>query len=314
MSQLCSVICLSYNHAKFAEESLQSVFAQTYRELELVILDDGSSDGTVDRVRQALESSPFPSDFIAQSNEGNVARNVNRAIARASGDYLTFLSLDDRLMPDTVERKVKLLATDANIVFAADTGYQVIDETGAPLGIERRPDEVTASGSVDALIENERAMIGFFIQGQLFRRDAINTIGGFDEDLNGDDIILRVKLLRHIRQNPALRFHFSDGVSFAHRTHPSNLAGNTFRQVKTAIDLKERFFPDRPYPDVFYVWLETCFRKCLSDGAGADLQTVLDYHPVIADYYEVHRKSWKYRGRVAKSKLKRLLKSSGDPG
>ena len=102
---LVSVIVPSYNAEPWIERTLASVLGQTHRHLEVIVVDDGSSDATVERLRAC----PDPRlRVIEQANAGAcVARN--RALAEASGDYIQYLDADDLLSPDKIERQVALL-------------------------------------------------------------------------------------------------------------------------------------------------------------------------------------------------------------
>jgi len=306
---LCSVICVTYNHAKFSGQGLQSIFDQTYRNLEIIVLDDGSTDETTGVVRKTLETSPFPSKFIEQDNTGNVPGNFNKALAHAKGTFITFLSLDDMLLPECIEARIKLLQADDQIIFAADTGYQEIDANGTVINADgQMPVANYQIHDTADLLEAEYQEIGtFYIQGQVFRHDAVRTVGGFDDTMTGDDIILRTKLFRYLVDHPELHFHLGDATMFAYRKHGGNLHKRSLRQFKTVIEWKEAFFPDRPYPRMFYLWLENYFRDCVRQDRYAELQTALAFSPVVAEHYARYRKTWKMRRRLLKSRARQIL-------
>jgi len=306
---LCSVICVTYNHAKFAGQGLQSIFDQTYRNLEIIVLDDGSTDETASVVRKELDASPFPSKFIEQSNTGNVPGNFNTALTHAQGTFITFLSLDDILLPDCIAARIKLLQADDTIIFAADTGYQEIDATGTVINANgQMPVSQYQIHDAAGLLDAEYQEIGaFYIQGQVFRHDAVRAVGGFDETMTGDDIILRTKLFRYLIDHPDLGFYLGDATMFAYRKHGGNLHKRSLRQFKTVIEWKEAFFPDRPYPKMFYLWLENYFRDCVRRDQHAELQTALAHSPVLADHYARYSKTWKMRRRLLKSRIRQTL-------
>lgn len=309
MPPLCSVICVTYNHARFAATGLQSIYDQTYRNLEIIVLDDGSTDGTANVIREKLKDSPFPSHFIAQENTGNVPGNFNTAMDKATGDFLIFLSLDDMLLPNCIGSRMDILQSDERIVFAADTSYQEIDDTGMIINAEGKMPVVRHKiETVADLLEAEYEEIGtFYIQGQVFRSDAVRAVGGFDDTLTGDDIILRTKLFRHMIDHPELRFHLGDSTVFAYRKHDNNLHKRSFRQIKTVIEWKETFFPDRPYPRIFYLWLENFFQECVKNDLIAELRTALAYNPVVSDHFNNYSKTKRMRRRLLKGRIRRAL-------
>ena len=102
---LVSVIVPSYNAEPWIERTLASVLGQTHRHLEVIVVDDGSTDATVERLRACSDPRLR---VIEQANAGAcVARN--RALAEASGDYVQYLDADDLLSPDKIGRQVAIL-------------------------------------------------------------------------------------------------------------------------------------------------------------------------------------------------------------
>lgn len=116
---LVSVIIPVYNGAKFLEEALQSVFAQDYSNLEIIVVDDGSTDNSAEIVQR------FPwVKYIYQKNQGvSVARNT--AITKASGEYIAFIDSDDIWMPEklSVQIEVMLKHTEFRITTTDKTNF-----------------------------------------------------------------------------------------------------------------------------------------------------------------------------------------------
>ena len=103
---LVSVLIPAYNVERYGAKTVRSVLDQTYPNVEIIVVDDGSTDQTLDVLRQ-FEAQGVR--VIAQANAGAcVARN--RALAEASGEYLQYLDADDLLSPDKIERQVDLLS------------------------------------------------------------------------------------------------------------------------------------------------------------------------------------------------------------
>jgi len=121
-------ICL-FNSSRFIHETLQSVFAQTFDDYELLLVDDGSTDGCADLVERRYANRPLT--IVRQSHQGlSMARRAT--IAGASGEFVAFLDHDDLWLPDKLERQVADARADpsAALLFS-DCEY--IDERGAPL-------------------------------------------------------------------------------------------------------------------------------------------------------------------------------------
>lgn len=106
---MVSVVIPSYNHAAYIEETLDSVFTQTYRNLELIVIDDGSSDGSQDIIRNKLRDCPFPFQFVARDNQGAHA-TLNEAIRLAHGRFINPLNSDDLFEPSRIADMVQAIA------------------------------------------------------------------------------------------------------------------------------------------------------------------------------------------------------------
>src|SRR6056297_3110126 len=309
MPNLVSVLCVSYNQAAYSAAALRSVYDQTCRDLELGIVDGGSTDGNPDIIRHTLKDSPFPARLIEQANTANVPGNFNTALRESAGRFVTFLSLDDLLLPDCIERKLAVMKADDSIAFIADRTNRVIDPQGATI-TEKASMPVddasieTASDLLDVEYANAHS---FYIQGQLFRRDAIDAVAGFDDTLTGDDIILRTRLFRHLAAHPEQTFGLLPGPGFAYRKHGYNLHRNSFRQVKTLVEWHGAFFADRPAPEVLLKLLDSYFEQLLSTGDQAALDTACAYHPLVAQRLQDYRTSWKGRRRAIKRGMRKLL-------
>jgi glycosyltransferase involved in cell wall biosynthesis len=128
MSRVSAVVP-AYNAASFLGDALDSLLKQTYRDLEIVVVDDGSSDGTAQLVRDK-----FPGVILLQQQNLGVAAARNLGIARATGKYIASLDADDRWMPTAVERLVQCLDQSNERVGLAYAWSAYIDEHGQRTG------------------------------------------------------------------------------------------------------------------------------------------------------------------------------------
>ena len=117
-SPTVSVVVPSYNHSTYLRQALESVYAQTYRQIELIVIDDGSTDGSAAIAREILRSCPFPYEFVARSNRGAHA-TLNEAIGLSSGAYINPLNTDDTFAPTRINEMVAAARRkDAALVFS----------------------------------------------------------------------------------------------------------------------------------------------------------------------------------------------------
>ncbi|HEX8161970.1 MAG TPA: glycosyltransferase [Pyrinomonadaceae bacterium] len=104
-----SVVVPSFNHAPFVERTLRSVIAQAHPPAELLVIDDGSRDGSPRVIERALASCPFPCELVARENRG-LAATLNEGLARATrGEYFAYLGSDDLWLVDFLRARVGLL-------------------------------------------------------------------------------------------------------------------------------------------------------------------------------------------------------------
>ena len=107
---LVSVLVACHRHARYIEHALRSVYEQSYRNIELVAIDDGSDDGSAALIERYLAGSPFPYRFAAREHRGAPA-TLNEAAGMASGGILHFLNADDWIQHDRVEHVVEAMAS-----------------------------------------------------------------------------------------------------------------------------------------------------------------------------------------------------------
>jgi glycosyltransferase involved in cell wall biosynthesis len=121
---LISVIIPSYNHAAFLPAALQSVYDQTFAEIEVVIVDDASSDASVPTVRKILHSRawrkrfPRRSQLLEQTTNKGAHCAINSAIKHSEGDYIAILNSDDVFRRDRLEKMISNAATTSGFIFS----------------------------------------------------------------------------------------------------------------------------------------------------------------------------------------------------
>ncbi|MBO6798550.1 glycosyltransferase family A protein [Maricaulis sp.] len=133
-SPIVSVAMPVYNVERYVEAAVESVLAQTYENLELLIIDDGGSDNSIELCRAFIDPRVR---IISQENRG-LAGARNSGIRYARGEIIAFLDSDDLWHPQKLERHLEHLRErpDVGVSFS---GAKLIDERGVPLGMEQRP-------------------------------------------------------------------------------------------------------------------------------------------------------------------------------
>ena len=166
---LVSAIMPTYNGAAFVGETIESVLGQTYERLELVVVDDASSDGTREVVASYAEQNPGRISLVRCDEQLGPCRRRNDAIDRSSGDLIAWIDQDDLWLPDKTELQVELLRQrpEVGLVYS---GYEAFDsETGKTIPWRDRNSEAEGEVLVPLF---ER---GCFVAAPtaLFRRDVL---------------------------------------------------------------------------------------------------------------------------------------------
>jgi glycosyltransferase involved in cell wall biosynthesis len=187
---LVSVVIPCYGQAAYLEEAIESVLAQTYAQVEIVVVDDGSPDNA------ARVAGRFPwVRCVRQANAGLAAAR-NAGVRESEGELLVFLDADDRLLPRALETGVEELRTHPQAAFAFGR-YRRVSSDGRPLESDDQPRPDADPYSV--FLRYNYA--GVPATG-IFRRSALEEAGNFDETLPGAedyDLGLRLSRLHAVR-------------------------------------------------------------------------------------------------------------------
>ncbi len=223
---LVSVAIPAYNHAAYIEACLASVCAQTYPELELVLIDDGSQDDTLEVARRFLEPrrERFRRIVLEHQENQGVSAASNAVIAACQGEWVHLLGSDDVLYPDKVARIQQAIADwdcpDLALVHA-DADY--IDQHGGQLA--RQPRRSRPAPGPDREAWRWLFMGGHYVFNPTLalRREAVLAVGGFDSKLPQEDLdcFLRLSARYAIARVPE--------VLASYRKHPGN---NLRRRVR----------------------------------------------------------------------------------
>ena len=263
---LLSVCVLCYNHEPYIEECVRSIWDNDYKNVEIVAVDDGSTDGSVAVLKRLKAESPCPFTVIEQENSHNVGLNANRAMAKARGEFLTGISADDYFTKDSFSMKLRLMNADKNIAFVVSEGGYAKLPNGEVVKNEVPKEASLKNLSAERLLEIEYERGTFAVQGMIFRKDVFDAVRGYDEDIRGDDIIIRTKLLQYVCARPELTCAVLDAPDFYYRRHDDSYSSDQTEMVRILLDAYDRYWPDRPYADyvkesVFKVMKKTGFKE-----------------------------------------------------
>lgn len=177
-----SVVIPSYNYAHFIGDAIESVLNQTYRDVELIVSDNCSTDNT-EAVLKRYAGDPRLSVYRNERNIG-IIPNVNAGLRRASGEFVAFLSADDFFLPNHLERTLAVLQqhSEVDIVY---TGTLLSPASGIPYAVRSMPGQLPFDyvDIRDELVELLTTTCHVCLPTALFRRSLFDELGAFDEQL-----------------------------------------------------------------------------------------------------------------------------------
>ncbi len=192
---LVSAIVATYNRANVISEAIESILAQTYKNLEVIIVDDGSTDGTV----EVLERFGSRLRILRQQNAGpSIARNCG--IAAAKGEIISFLDSDDTWLPQKIERQVALLEKAGNSACCCVCNA-LLKSKNQPILTSFKNSLLNPSEEEGLWLNAPQVLMHRFMlfnQTVAVRRKELAKVGGFDESLRymeDYDLALRLSLL-----------------------------------------------------------------------------------------------------------------------
>lgn len=193
---LVTVICLCYNHARFAEEAVRSVLGQTYQPVELILVDDASTDNSRQVIERIVSQYPHIRVLFQEQNTGH-CRAFNRALTCAAGDFIIDLAADDRLLPNRIETGVRQLQQAGKQYGVHFSDARYIDEAGRFMYLhsQKYPHATIPSGDLyQALIRR------YFIcpPTLMFTRQLMDELGGYDEALSYEDFDFLIRASRQV--------------------------------------------------------------------------------------------------------------------
>jgi glycosyltransferase involved in cell wall biosynthesis len=233
MRPIVSAIMPIYNSERYLAAALDSVLAQTLGNVEVVAVDDGSTDASAAIADRYAAAHPHVVRVIHQPN-GGVCHARNSALAAARGDYFALLDADDIWLPHHLEASVALLRRrpELDLVHA---DIERIDRDGNSLGCkERHWDQVGDDAFVALFLRREHVCC----LTAVFRREAVERVGGFDERFNRLGCEDRDLWLRITSTAPIA---YIDNVHARYRLHGNNMSANFDRMRQARLRLVDKF-------------------------------------------------------------------------
>ena len=241
ITKLVSVIIPAYNHENYIQDTIKSIIEQTYKTIELIIVDDGSKDLTwqkIQEVKEQCEKRFVNVIFETKQNEGT-CKTLNKLLSLAKGEYVYLIASDDMAKPTAIEKEVIFL--ENNLDYALCVGDdEFIDSENKVCFLNKQDDivykieEANTKTMKDRIIRRKikqdtdfgtyetLAMGNYIPNGYLIRRDIFDKIGNFTPEAPLEDYWFMLQIAKYSKMK------FIDEILYSYRQHSSN----TIKQKK----------------------------------------------------------------------------------
>lgn len=218
---LVSVICLCHNQGKYVADAIQSVWDQDYENVELIVIDDGSSDDSKEAIQKKLEGTK--NQFIdLKENIGN-CKAFNHGLKEAKGDFIIDLAADDMLYSNRISAGLKAFSKKGVGVNFCDV--MLTDEHGVNIRTHYKRNkngdliESIPFGNVYTVLIST-----YYISppSMMIRKEVLNELGGYDEDLSYEDFDFWIRSSRN------WHYSFTDQVLVKKRVVTNSLSSKQF--------------------------------------------------------------------------------------
>lgn len=253
-----SVIIPTYNRAYLIDKAINSVLSQTYRDYEIIIVDDGSTDNTREVVKGFVDSRI---NYIFHANNLGVSAARNTGIKASRGEYIALLDSDDEWLPEKLEKQVVILKNESPEVGVVCSWQFNINENGEYIGSSYLPKK---GGNI---YENLLYTDPISVPTLLIRKECFEKVGLFDDLLNGqEDWDMWIRISKYFK------FVLIKIPLVKRRLHHNQISNNLEAKIITAQIILEKYsneLKSRPYANSkhhFYIGNILCHMGKTKEG------------------------------------------------
>ena len=238
---LVTIAIPCYNHAVFVQDSIRSVINQTYKNIELIIIDDGSTDQSVNKIKEMLiecEQRFTRFEFRDRPNKG-LCNTLNEALEWAQGDYFCVIASDDQMLPEKTSLQISSFKSDTVGVFG---GVNIINNKNQILSSRVR--EYSETGFEDILLNKHDLPAS----SQMFKTEILRQVGGYNPNVKVEDwdLLLRMsKLNKKMVYIPQLLINY--------RKHDSNISSDNTFMYTEMIKILDQYVDEPKYAQALYI-------------------------------------------------------------
>lgn len=282
---LVSIVIPCYNHEKFVQESIQSVIDQTYNNIELIIIDDGSKDSSVVKIQEMIESCKerfVRFEFRSRDNVG-LSATLNEALEWCKGKYFSAIASDDQMISDKTEVQVEFLESNKEVVVVFG-GVILINESNEHIEINAGAGQFYSFE--DIILHNYNLPA----PTQMIRSESLREVGGYSPTLFIEDWYMWLKL------SQLGSIYALNNILCHYRMHYDNSSKNIIKMNGARLDVLAVFKDSILYEESLKrtKWLNS-YEYFIVHRKATTLLNLWKLNPkktslLIIDYYKRYRK------------------------
>jgi alpha-1,3-rhamnosyltransferase len=239
---LISILIPCYNHEKFIQETIESIWQQNIDELEIIVIDDGSKDNSFQKLQELQKSSPVSMHIETQLNVG-ITKTLNRCLVKAKGDYIAIIASDDLYYSNALMPMIKVLQNNSEIKVVYGTGHSY--SNGKIFGEVHNHNTRKLLSLKPVEIEKKlRTHVPrpLLTQCCMYDKKMLNEINGWDEEIKLDDWPLNIKIFEYLKNNNFSHLFMEHNV-ILYRDHENNINKKTLKMLELVEEVIQKYTP-----------------------------------------------------------------------
>ncbi|MFW1957332.1 glycosyltransferase family 2 protein [Acinetobacter guillouiae] len=290
---LVSVVIPCYNHENFVQDCIQSVINQTYSNIELIVIDDGSKDNSVEKIQNLVQECHerfVRFEFRHRPNKG-LSATLNEALEWCNGKYFSPIASDDLMLKGKTDIQVKFMEQNINVV-ALFGSADYIDENSR---IKKLNELSEQEYTFDKIFLNE---CQFYAPSQMMRLDTIKKIGGYDPEILVEDWYMWLKMAEN-----GTVYCLSEKIAL-YRIHSLNSTKNSKfiyeNNLKTLSLYRSNYLYDKAYAKIRWTYIIWIGQQDKTKSLRLLIQYIREYPSILfsrhflvyCKYFFINMKNW----------------------
>lgn len=236
---LVSVIIPSYNHQDFVQHTIKSVLDQDHENIELIIIDDGSSDNSVEKIKEVVKDCErrFKRfEFRSRENRG-LCRTLNEALEWCEGEYVSIVASDDIWLSDKTSKQIKLFSESENSNLAVISGKMIsINSNGE---IDNHSNSLSSKYKYYSFLDIYRGNSAINAPTAMIKMHCIKEVGGYNTDVIIEDFYMWLAITKL-----GYNILVVDDIYTQYRIHDNNTFSKIKLMHKSTKDIRKIFMPN----------------------------------------------------------------------